>query len=197
MSNELQPIINQWYRHTDKGQSFYVNGLDANTGTIEVQHFDGDIEEFTWPEWHALDIERCGAPGSWDGPLDVGNKEDYGTDITDTTARAWTGREDLYPEEQRAAEDTDDYDEGHMEEEPLGPETQQQAAEPGERLLQRPDGIYEETFDDNWNARYSENPEDGLWRADLFNGDTATWRQEDFMSLQDARAAARNNYEQV
>jgi len=89
MSNELDPQIEQWYAYLNKGQSFYVTTVDEADKTIEVQHFDGDIEEFTFAEWRALDIELSDAPESWAGALDIGERDDLGTEITDTTQHDW------------------------------------------------------------------------------------------------------------
>ena len=47
MPNELDPIPEQWYTHLGKGQRFYVTAIDEPNTTVEVQHFDGDIEEFS------------------------------------------------------------------------------------------------------------------------------------------------------
>jgi len=41
MQMNLKPIINQWYRHLDKGQRFFVTAVDEDDATVEVQHFDG------------------------------------------------------------------------------------------------------------------------------------------------------------
>jgi len=89
MPNELDAIIEQWYAHVDKGQRFYVTAIDELDHTIEAQHFDGDIEEFTFDEWRALEIELAEAPENWSGALDIGERDDLGTEITDTTQRDW------------------------------------------------------------------------------------------------------------
>jgi hypothetical protein len=90
MPNELDPICNQWYSHIDKGQRFFVAATDEATGTVEIQHFDGDLEEISVEEWRLWDIELSVAPENWAGPLDVGNVDDLGTEVTDTTGADWT-----------------------------------------------------------------------------------------------------------
>ena len=57
MPNELDPRIDQWYDHLDKGQRFYVIAIDEEQNTVEIQHFDGDLEEFSLDEWSDLHIE--------------------------------------------------------------------------------------------------------------------------------------------
>jgi hypothetical protein len=123
MPNELDPQVDQWYAHADKGQSFYVTAIDESEDTIEVQHFDGDVEEFTFDEWRALDIELSEEPENWTGALDIGERDDLGTEITDTTQRDWNEQQDeLRAEirERRAGESEEpavDFDTGEAEEE--------------------------------------------------------------------------------
>jgi hypothetical protein len=90
MPNELDPIIGQWYAHLDKGQSFYVTAISEDDNTVEVQHFDSDLEEFSFDEWRDLDIELSEEPENWTGALDITEKDDFGTEITDTQASDWS-----------------------------------------------------------------------------------------------------------
>lgn len=43
--------IGQWYVHWDKGEIFQVIGLDAHSRTIEIQTFDGDVDEIDEDTW--------------------------------------------------------------------------------------------------------------------------------------------------
>jgi hypothetical protein len=70
MSNELQPRIGQWYSHRDKGQMFCVVAADEFGRTIEVQHFDGDVEEIEPHAWRNMDLELAEPPEDWTGPYD-------------------------------------------------------------------------------------------------------------------------------
>ena len=89
MSLELDPIVDNWYSHLDKGQSFTVTAVNEDDETIELQYFDGDLEEISMSEWSGLDIEVSEAPENWSGPMDIGTVDDYGTEVTDTSARDW------------------------------------------------------------------------------------------------------------
>lgn len=89
MSTENDPIIGNWYRHQDKGQRFQVVALDEKNATVELQHFDGDLEEVDLELWYTLDIDICDEPENWSGPIDIGELDDYGTGITDTTPEEW------------------------------------------------------------------------------------------------------------
>jgi hypothetical protein len=122
MPNEFDPIPDQWYAHLDKGQRFYVTAVDESNATIEVQHFDGDIEEFSLEEWRELEIELCEAPENWAGALDITEQDDFGTEITDTTPDDWRDPEKEFQESeqefktQESQGANDDFAEGYIEE---------------------------------------------------------------------------------
>ena len=90
MPNELDPRINQWYAHLHKGQRFYVVDFDEEQDTVELQHFDGDLEELSLDEWRDLYIELSEEPTNWTGALDIAEKDDKGTGVTDTRGSDWT-----------------------------------------------------------------------------------------------------------
>jgi hypothetical protein len=90
MTNELDPLIGQWYAHLDKGQRFCVTAVDEKANTVEIQHFDSDLEEFTREEWQELDIELSEEPENWTGALDISARDDLGTGVTDTRPEDWT-----------------------------------------------------------------------------------------------------------
>jgi hypothetical protein len=89
MPTEADPIIGNWYCHLDKGQCFFVVAVDERARIVDVQHFDGEVEEFDFATWYQLDIEVCEAPENWSGPIDFDNVDDLGTQITDTRASDW------------------------------------------------------------------------------------------------------------
>jgi len=64
-------------------------------------------------------------------------------------------------------------------------------------LNKRRDGKYEERLNEIWVAEYSENPDTGLWEVEIFKSDVAEWYSLDFMSLDDARKAAYDFYNQA
>jgi hypothetical protein len=126
MPNELDPLPDQWYTHLDKGQRFYVTAIDEPNGTVEIQHFDGDIEEYSLEEWRELDIELCEAPENWAGALDIAEQDDFGTEITDTSADDWESPQQEFrsPDKEKLTQESksasdDDFGEGYMEESPL------------------------------------------------------------------------------
>ena len=89
MPIEQAPIISQWYKHLDKGYKFQVTAVDEDEGTVELQHFDGDLEEIDIDSWHAMDIEPIEPPEDWTGPIDDIERDDLGYSETDMTGKDW------------------------------------------------------------------------------------------------------------
>ena len=78
MLNELDPIVNNWYHHLEKGMDFFVVAIDEENGLIEIQNFEGDLEEIDFEEWWEIEMEPSEAPEDFAGPIDVPNKDDLG-----------------------------------------------------------------------------------------------------------------------
>lgn len=123
MPTEADPILRGWYRHLDKGQEFRVVAVDEGSGTVEVQDFDGDLEEISLEDWYTLNIEPIEPPESWSGPADVTETDDLGESVTDTQRQDWDepSRQFRRPGEvpgEPAEAPGDDWAEGYPEEEP-------------------------------------------------------------------------------
>jgi hypothetical protein len=88
METPVQPVVGQWYRSpaADKGEIFQVVDVDAEDDTIEVQYFDGDIEELSDEEWRSRSLKTCAPPEDWTGPYDGVRSEDLGYSDTDMAA---------------------------------------------------------------------------------------------------------------
>ena len=70
MSHTLIPVAGQWYLHLDKGQPFCVLDADELEDRIDIQHFDGGIEEFGFAAWFAMDLDIAAEPEDASGALD-------------------------------------------------------------------------------------------------------------------------------
>jgi hypothetical protein len=73
------PIVGEWYQ-TQEGDSLEVVAFDPDEGTVEVQFFDGTVEEYDLDTWDELELTAAEPPEDWSGSLDVGG-EDYGVDL--------------------------------------------------------------------------------------------------------------------
>jgi len=70
MDNELDPIVGNWYRRIDGQELFRVVGLDETRDAVEIQNFDGDVEEVDVNTWFDMELELAEAPEDWTGPID-------------------------------------------------------------------------------------------------------------------------------
>src|ERR1700753_4137255 len=79
--------IGAWYRHTG-GYSYEVGALDEDDGTIEIQYFDGTVEEMDTEDWDSQwadrAIETAEPPEDWSGSVDIEPEDDsaLGNDIS-------------------------------------------------------------------------------------------------------------------
>jgi len=73
-----QPEVGRWYR-TSSGATFEVVAIDEDDGTVEVQYFDGTVEELDLEDWEAQrannEIEEAEAPEDWTGSVDVESED--------------------------------------------------------------------------------------------------------------------------
>jgi hypothetical protein len=73
--NNPAPLIGKWYARPG-GDSFEVVALDPDDATIEIQYFDGTIEELDLDDWREEQIVPAEPPEDWTGSVDV-EPEDY------------------------------------------------------------------------------------------------------------------------
>ncbi|MFA7388202.1 MAG: DUF6763 family protein [Thiohalobacteraceae bacterium] len=79
MATEYEPRIGDWYR-TINGDNFEIVALDPDDSTLEIQYFDGTVEELDLETWYELDLESVEAPEDWSGSMDI-QRDDYGVDL--------------------------------------------------------------------------------------------------------------------
>jgi len=83
MANEYQPRIGDWYQNIS-GDSFEIVALDEDEATMEIQYYDGAVEEVDFDTWSDMEIVAIEPPEDWSGSLDI-EREDYGVDLELTT----------------------------------------------------------------------------------------------------------------
>jgi len=73
-----RPIVGNWYQL--EGERFEVVAIDEDDATIEIQYFDGTVEEMDFEDWGAhcenRALEQVGAPEDWSGSVDVDPDEE-------------------------------------------------------------------------------------------------------------------------
>ncbi len=90
MTNRNVPEVGQWYAHRDKGQLFQVVAYDEDSGLIELQDFEGDVD--TWLE---MPLAPAAAPEDWSGPVDLDADEAFAAG--ERPDRDWRGPIDGLP----------------------------------------------------------------------------------------------------
>lgn len=100
MPTRVAPVINTWYRHLDKGQEFEVIDLDEAQGVVELQYFDGSLDQMDMDAWRRLEIEPIEPPEDWTGPVDDIERDDMGYTETDMEAGDWDAPSQELPRQQ-------------------------------------------------------------------------------------------------
>ncbi|MBK6599694.1 MAG: hypothetical protein IPG25_18150 [Proteobacteria bacterium] len=74
-----RPIVGDWYRFKD-GDKFEVVAVDVDDGTIDLQYYDGTIEEMDVEDWvseaGAGRVESIEPPEDWSGSVDADSDDD-------------------------------------------------------------------------------------------------------------------------
>lgn len=56
------PAVGTWYLDANTNQRFEIVAIDEKQKTIEVQYYDGDIDEFDIESWGSLSIVETETP---------------------------------------------------------------------------------------------------------------------------------------
>jgi hypothetical protein len=105
------PEIGCWYARKDKGEMFQVVGRDESTRAIEIQTYDGDIDEIDGDLWRTLPLERTDPPEDGNAPMDLGEPEDLGYTATEMSVEDWDEALAGLREEAESWQDADDEEE--------------------------------------------------------------------------------------
>jgi hypothetical protein len=89
MSKSVDPVINQWYHYPQKAQKFQITAIDGRAETVEIQYFDGNLDEFDLTTWYALEMERVEEPEDWTGPMDNLETDDLNQVGTEMLREDW------------------------------------------------------------------------------------------------------------
>lgn len=89
-----KPRIDDWYEDAEDGRSFRIVAIDDDAATVEVQYFDGDVEEFDIDTWYQLDLSPVAEPEDWSGPFDDLEQDDLGETYRSNRPEDWNGPAD-------------------------------------------------------------------------------------------------------
>lgn len=74
------PSIGQWFRRPS-GTLLEVVAIDEEDNTVEIQLFDGTIDEVEFEAWPEQSLVEVAAPEDWSGAVDM-DPEDYVGKVT-------------------------------------------------------------------------------------------------------------------
>jgi hypothetical protein len=77
--SSVTPAVGDWYKN-EAGAEFEIVAIDEDEGAIEIQFFDGTIEEIDVDSWDEQEFTGIEPPEDWSGSLDI-EREDYGVDL--------------------------------------------------------------------------------------------------------------------
>jgi hypothetical protein len=91
---------------------FHVVAVDNDERVVEIQDFDGGVDEIDLDSWFAMPLDAAEPPEDWTGPVDDVEADDLGyASDTDMTARDWRGPLDELPSQPQEVIEADEADE--------------------------------------------------------------------------------------
>lgn len=90
MATNVEPEIGAWYKNTE-GESFEVIAMDDDEGIVEIQYFDGAVEELDRDTWYEMELVQREPPEDWSGPFDDLEKDDFGDTESVRHPEDWSG----------------------------------------------------------------------------------------------------------
>lgn len=81
------PTIGDWYQKPGR-ELFEVVAVDEGDGTIEIQYFDGTVEEVEFEAWYDSRLTPAEAPEDFSGSMDM-EPEDVGREVEPTPHKEW------------------------------------------------------------------------------------------------------------
>jgi hypothetical protein len=74
------PQVGDWYQYLDKGETFQVVSVDAASGTVQIQSFDGELDSIEAEDWEEIPLVAAAAPEDWTGALEDVEPDDVDQD---------------------------------------------------------------------------------------------------------------------
>ncbi len=78
MATITDPVIGNWYKDVENNLIFKVVAIDESADSIEVQYFNGDIDEYDTESWYNSTFDYIEEPEDWSAPFDDLEKDDLG-----------------------------------------------------------------------------------------------------------------------
>lgn len=78
MLSRTRPEIGNWYHDRQRDLVFEVVAIDDRDKTVEIQHFNGDIEDIDMEVFAAMPLRRTSQPEDWTGPYEIEEEDEVG-----------------------------------------------------------------------------------------------------------------------
>lgn len=75
MASDVIPAVGHWYQNPDLSK-FEVIALGEDDGIIEIQYFDGYLDEVEFDVWPQMGLEAISAPENWTEAYDDIERDD-------------------------------------------------------------------------------------------------------------------------
>jgi len=85
---QVEAKIGRWYQ-VPNGQAFEVVALD-DEGSIEIQYFEGEVEELEDEIWAEMFLSEVCPPEDWTGAYDKIDREDLGYSDIEPRRESWS-----------------------------------------------------------------------------------------------------------
>jgi hypothetical protein len=89
MAVEITPAVGNWYQSRDRSK-FEVITVDEDEGSIEIQYFDGELDEMDFDGWASLGPTSIAQPEDWSAPFGDMERDDLGYTDTNVPPEART-----------------------------------------------------------------------------------------------------------
>ena len=93
-TEDLEPLIDQWYQREDTQERFVVTDYDERAGTIEIQTAAGDLDELDLETWRSSPLLLAEQPQDWTEVIDNEPADDDSGLSEDEGSRGARGEED-------------------------------------------------------------------------------------------------------
>ena len=84
---KVTPIIGRWYQRPGR-DIFEVVAVDDHATTVELQFFDGTVDELDREAWDTAFIQKVEAPEDYSGSLDLQDNQ-YAEKVDDLVVQTW------------------------------------------------------------------------------------------------------------
>lgn len=71
----IRPSVGSWYQDTELGSIFEVVAFDEEEETVEIQHLDGEVEEYDLDSWRELALTPVAPPEDWRSGFEVSSED--------------------------------------------------------------------------------------------------------------------------